>query len=440
VTWTFKLGDVASPTSVTVQAFTVRQDAAVARFGNATATIVVDNDDGAWTPSSLGGSGTWASQDWLATGMWIDATINATTVPVFHGVVTNIQVDDNGYNSTVTLTAMSSWAVGGRSGRPQVYTDWSERSQQDTWEGVWTGEAGGMPLFWDTEFPHLGQSDDDKIFDFETVPDGSGDGDAMLIPTETVGLTAMDATNNYLMQSGPFVAYPTTIEANGTAVDHHVIVIGSHLTRDDRTVIDFAETPTGAELPIQKLESRFQTDQVVNETYVTPWYATDTSVDPDGPLDARTSSDATSLGKYGARTRSMSSTWTMTPSANFYPSLTTDWSQYLADFWTARYSDAYYTWDRLELSDIMLDTSNTSQMTAWRRLLDITTGLWAPIQITATPTNSDETVTESIITSRVITGQPGRVRVTLGLLPLGPNWSFVLNSSDFGVLDTDRLG
>ena len=111
-TWSFKFGTVSSTTDLTsrVLKIDINQRAPIGQFGVGSATITLQNNDGAFTPR---GGGTYSTTDWFTKAVFIDATIPTNlatsglfatgTAGVFHGFITNFTLEDNGLNSTVTF-------------------------------------------------------------------------------------------------------------------------------------------------------------------------------------------------------------------------------------------------------------------------------------------------------------------------------------------------
>ena len=96
--WTIKIGTVASPTDFTsrVMGLQIDQNVDVNVIGRGVARITLLNRDGALTP---GGGGTYGTTDWFAQGVFISTTITSTstvTKQVFHGVVTDFDLQDDG--------------------------------------------------------------------------------------------------------------------------------------------------------------------------------------------------------------------------------------------------------------------------------------------------------------------------------------------------------
>lgn len=434
-TWSFKFGAVASPTTITslVQGFRVSQSVRPGSFGIGSATLTVDNDDGAFTPSTIGGTGTYASTDWLAQGVWIDCTVNGTTVPVFHGIVTDLEVSDNGHNSTVQITASPSWVIGGRTGAPAWAESGNTASFQSIWEAVWTGENAGDAAFWNTEFPLLGRTNQEKLFTFA----GGATDDTPFLDVyyqQDKARTALDTVNNYVTAAGPFVAWPTTIGYDTTWVQHHATVLGPAMSRDI-DITTFAGTGAASgEVAVQAAQSAYLTDQVVNRCEVTGWYFDTYSI------TTRSAEDTASIAAYGPRALRITDSWALTSGGGLADPYVVDNCQRVADWWVNRYADAVYAWSAVTTSEAAVDLDDANTATAWRRLLDITTGLWLTVRLDLDPTAGTSTDSLAVISGRLITGTPGNVRVRFNLVPYSPNSSLLLDDTDRGILDTDRLG
>lgn len=78
----------------------------IGEFGSSSATVLLDNTDGAFTP---GGGGTYEDWDFLANPVWIRARTGtnpaslSAQLPIFSGVVSGVQFQDDGFSSQIEL-------------------------------------------------------------------------------------------------------------------------------------------------------------------------------------------------------------------------------------------------------------------------------------------------------------------------------------------------
>ena len=78
----------------------------IGEFGRSSATVLLDNSDGAFTP---GGGGTYQDWDFLANPVWIRARTGTDPAsltaqnPMFTGVVSGVQFRDDGYSAEIEL-------------------------------------------------------------------------------------------------------------------------------------------------------------------------------------------------------------------------------------------------------------------------------------------------------------------------------------------------
>ena len=115
-TWSVKFGNPTTSTDFTSRVLKVdiNQRAPVGQFGVGSATITMQNNDGAFTPR---GGGTYATTDWFTQGVFIEvitpwsASPPTLQSPVFHGFITEFQLEDNGLFSTVTFNCQDCMSI-----------------------------------------------------------------------------------------------------------------------------------------------------------------------------------------------------------------------------------------------------------------------------------------------------------------------------------------
>ena len=394
----------------------IDQQADAGQLGTGRATITLDNSDGELTP---GGSGTYANVDWLTSGLFLEATVDSTSVSVFHGVITDFAMTDDGNgNSAVTLTALDVFQVVGR-----------QETQGYGFPVVTTNTASQLSFMTDTglgncKVPTLGLSG--MLTYWEELNDASNDVPHDL-PAGTYNLG--DVINNSVMPNEQTVAFPTILDDDGTYVanDSWVGFTVDGLARADvyttGDVFVFTEndpTPTG-QLPFRSLVRDFHVDLITNAANITAL---------NGGTE-QTYSDTASQERYGTRNRN-------------YQTTSTDDAQALktAQLWVNRYSyDETFdmTAAALQVSDSMVQ-SRTGDVAKWRALLDVTAGWWNTASVTYTPTGGSSRTDEVVTVGRTIDATPADTIVTLRLRPQSVYLAFILDDTERGVLDLNKLG
>ena len=75
----------------------------------------------------------------------------------------------------------------------------------------------------------------------------------------------------------------------------------------------------------------------------------------------------------------------------------------------------------------------------YNKLLNISTAMWQPAEITYTPTGCPEQTILALIKGRQISATPAQAVITLDLVPAAQYQSFILNDQYLGVLDQNRV-
>jgi hypothetical protein len=394
----------------------IDQQADAGQLGTGQATVTLDNSDGALTP---GGSGTYANVDWLTSGLFLEATVDSTSVSVFHGVITDFAMTDDGNgNSAVTLTALDAFQVIGFQDRFTI--------------GVGTDSTAALLYYImsshftanSTQVPTIGLSTM-RVWWEELNATADRVPHFLVSATHALG----DVIGNNIMPNQQTVALPTVLDDSNTysAFDSWVGFTVDGLARADvyttGDVFVFTEndpSPTG-QLPFRALVRDFHNDLITNSAKIT---SLDTST-------TQTYDDDDSRQRYGTRARSYEIT-----AFNDAQVLTT------AQLWVNRYSyDETFdmTAAALQVSDSMVQSRN-GDVAKWRALLDVTVGWWNTGSVTYTPTGGSSRTDQVIIAGRTIDATPADTTVTLKLRPQKSYLPFILDDTERGVLDTNKLG
>ena len=75
----------------------------------------------------------------------------------------------------------------------------------------------------------------------------------------------------------------------------------------------------------------------------------------------------------------------------------------------------------------------------YNKLLDISTAIWQPAEITYTPTGCPEQTVMAVIKGRTVSATPDQTTITLDLVTANQYQSFILDDQYLGVLDKNRL-
>ena len=388
------------------------------QLGTGRATVTLDNSDGALTP---GGSGTYANVDWLASGLFLEATVDSVSVSVFHGVITDFAMTDDGNgNSAVTLTALDVFQVVGR---------------QESFTYSMTNTSTADQLY-DMTSPHL-LSNATKVptLGYPTMRtyweelNASTESVTHYLPTSAGSVVLGDVINNSVMPNEQTVAFPTILDDAGTYVANDSWVgftvdglarAGVYATGDVFVFTENDPMPTG-QLPFRSLVRDFHIDLITNAARITAL----------GGSTEQTYSDEDSQERYGSRTRVYQTT-----------SFDDAAALYTAQLWVNRYSYKE-TFDMtaaaLQVSDSMVQSRN-ADVAKWRGLLDVTVGWWNTASVTYTPTSGSSRTDEVVTVGRTIDATPADTTVTLRLRPQSVYLAFILDDTERGVLDLNKLG
>jgi len=116
--FTITIGNLGASYDITseVMSFNVNTQVALAEIGTSKGSMLIKNFTGSFTP---GGGGTYGSVDWFNQAVLINGTTTVGGVPtsfkLFHGIVDQFALDDNGINSYVTISFIDALTAGGRS-------------------------------------------------------------------------------------------------------------------------------------------------------------------------------------------------------------------------------------------------------------------------------------------------------------------------------------
>jgi hypothetical protein len=433
VEWKVEIGDIATPTDFThrVTGVGIRQQLRWMRPTPTSATITLNNFDGALTPAAGGGAGTYSAVDWLSQGVYISATVNSLdTAEVFHGIITRFELIDDGTTSTVILSVVDAFTLAGRVQFGDTVTvSYLETAALGIQEMIDLA-GSSLPLLGETavEFdPYI-------VTDDQTGATGQFQYGVDLDFVDRPG-TLNEILVQNVMPSNLTLSWSTRIRndvVSGYASYEQVIVGATlnrfanvsqpaHLAPRKFTLVE--TTPASGELTFTKLEMGYDVDGRYNLSKVT-------SVATYPGQKTFEYEDAALRDSYG------SSQYRATNTINATETSTKTQAQAIVN----RFGPVVFTVNQVELTTPNLADNPSDSSDELAALLD-SANLWQRVDIEYTPTGAGSSKTvEGIIFGRQINIQPGRASIIVDVVPAELWTTFVLDSSTLGVLDTDRLG
>lgn len=391
----------------------IRQSVDVNVIGRGQATITLLNKDGALTP---GGGGTWSTTNWFQNAVFISVSTTTggatTTDEVFHGVIVDFDLQDDGVFSTVTITALDGLTIAAKTVGSVLGTNASYNTYYST-----LVDRNGIV------FPRLSGSNAEGIVSYEYgfAQPTVGNNSVAINPS-----TYADALQTYLIPSVNDVTWPTTITQSGspTITNYNIISLGSTTARSAANQLTFEFDPpatlTGSKLPFDNdgFTQAFNVDTLINVAQVKGSAA---------GLTTQTSTAATNVNN-GNRTVQYTATLNLADSEALE----------IATRLTNRYSDVRFNPVSLRTSaKLVYQRASNSAETKWRKLLGISSGLWQKVKITWTGSGAASQTAYCIVKGRTINVTPSDTIVTLELLNWYDNHGFILNEDE---LDYGRLG
>lgn len=412
--FTITIGNLGASYDITseVMSFNVNTQVALAEIGTSKGSMLIKNFTGSFTP---GGGGTYGNIDWFNQAVLINGTTTVGGVPtsfkLFHGIVDQFALDDNGINSYVTISFIDALTAGGRSAT--VNTAGGSSLASTAIEGFYENSNPATPA----QMPTLGGTSTGYTVTTKLLTDDY----TFFCNVANVGNSINSAISVIITPVGPSMIIPTTVTL--TSPDFGYELINYTMTRNaaNRTTFLFKDkTVSGTQLPIGELVTAYNEDQLTN--YVT-------LTDPAGSSTV-TSFNATSTTKYGQRFRS----YTQAGSNGVADQTST------VNSWINRFGEITFAPEELSLSSKMVQSAAADAAEPfWNKILDIESVMWQPVQLTYTPTGCAQQTKMSVIRSRRISATPSDCQVTLGLLPAYQYQSFILNDTYLGILDSSRI-
>lgn len=430
--WQIDLVDGTGSTDITsfVQGFNIQCKVKIGAFTPTDVVLTLDNDGGDFTPAEGGGTGTYASIDWLTKAIRIYSSGSSDRFTA-HVFVSDFNMRDDGTNSSVQLTCQD-WLSLASSELFDISENTTTTDFATFIKNVLEGASGFGP---GATLPDYGQPTYDRFVTLFDLSDAAPD---QLARPAASNVSTLDYINQAIFNGYPSIVIPTdavigTIVPTGNFVGYKATVINRTITYGSAysyalSPFEFSDSPTGTTLAFSRLEPGFNFDELTSTATITSGITGVTS---------QTSTNADTGGSYGTRARFYSQTGNNTETDNGNDAGALE----AAEFWTKRQSVARYIPRRLTTSIELIDDRNgASAATVLVNLLAAVDGLFQPCNITYTPTGGSQVTANCVISGRTIQAVPGRTTIALDLLPAQDYQSFVLNSDTLGVLDTNRLG
>lgn len=453
--WTLKIGPVApgAATDYTsrMASGNVNQSCQPGSIGRGSFSFRLNNFDGAFTP---GGGGAYSNIDWFSQGVFLSGSVNSTVygpsaMPVFHGIVSNVDFYDDGKTSYVDFLALDSWTIAGRTKQTTTTAYYSAAPAPA--EAIQQATVGnfGFPA---NMFPELGTYTPGLPYNSialitelsgQVTPSGGGNELGTIYGCDNgvaqlTNLTFADFLNQAILPANISVAWPTTIDqATYTYLYtvHNLYLISRGIGRAyaDGTRVDYTFTNAGVagdQIAFNSIDRGYNIDQLVNTATIQYSTSTDTTTS--------TVVDNTTINKYGARAISYTSMMGGYP----YGALglpTPQQSNAIATEWVNRYSNIRFVPASITTTFKTAFTNVVNELLFWQyfgALLDIRKGLWNKATVTSTGAGGITQTNESIILGRQLRITPNDTQMVVQLLNWQDNHSFYLDQDQ---LDEDRV-
>lgn len=412
--FTITIGNLGASYDITseVMSFNVNTQVALAEIGTSKGSMLIKNFTGKFTP---GGGGTYGNIDWFNQAVLINGTTTVGGVPtsfkLFHGIVDQFALDDNGINSYVTISFIDALTAGGRSATVNTAFGTGNASTkiEEFYENTGVSAPAQMPTLGGT---NTGYAVTTKLLTSDFT---------VQCNTANVGNSLNSSISLIITPVGPSMVIPTTITLTSPVFGYELIDYTMTRNAANRTTFLFKDkTVSGTQLPIGDLVTGYDEDQLTN--YVT-------LTDP-AAFSTVTSFNAASTTKYGQRFRS----YTQAGSNGVADQTNT------VNSWINRFGEITFAPVELTFSSKMVQSAAADAAEPfWNKILDIESVMWQPVQLTYTPTGCAQQTKMSVIQSRRISATPSDCQVTLGLLPAYQYQSFILNDTYLGILDSSRI-
>jgi hypothetical protein len=283
----------------------------IGRIGTASARIILDNSDGAFTPF---GGGTYEDWDWVANPVWVYSKIGTNPAsltqqwPLFSGIVSDVQYTDDGFRSTVTLDVDDMWSVVSRAVLEQEVDTIGSPIRTSNFDVAYLSLLGAT-----FDLPSFGAVSGGYVIDLlpatviRPTPSGATKFEQLIEGLFEEGTVLSDMYQD-IFASEHGIMFPLMFYARKSGAIsyryHHYGVPRNYLwtgTQDDPAPAEFTfveGTPTGTELPFRSPTVGFNIDTIINAATCT--------VAGTGAVPQQATS-AASITSYGPRSSELTS-------------------------------------------------------------------------------------------------------------------------------------
>ena len=429
--WKVQFGDIAGLYDITSLVFnaSIDMNANIGSAGRTSCQITLNNNGGQFTP---GGTGTYGSVDWFKQAIIISCTGGGLTEYAFVGLLQDFDIDQQSTKeSTVTITGLDFLSIAGRSSNQLLDISGGYLLRLDDF----------IESFFDPIYSYAQTSATPTMGSLTGL--NSRVSATILTNTITAVRTLLlqagtlgDWLNNQGLPSAPGTCFMTDYTITADRWFWNCSVIDSSLNRltdaYTTTFVDGSTALTSGQIAFNNVEVGFQLDSLTNQCLASPTA---------GPTTAVTVINANSQNKYGVRARSYTS---LIPSSAYSTIIyNNQFNVTVANFWANRYGEMRYIPYRLVTTYSTLRGSSVDDgvaMQAFMRLLSAETAVWNRQSVTYKGAGmASSQTTQTVTTGRKIMITPSDTRIELTLVSGIDNQSFELNSSTYGILDTNRL-
>jgi hypothetical protein len=404
--------------------------------GRTTCQITLNNNGGQFTP---GGAGTYGSVDWFKQAIIVSCTGGGLTEYAFVGLLQDFDIyQQSTKESTVIITALDFLSVAGRSSNQLSDPSFGYLLSFETFLESYTNPAFGPAI--PNISPLMGSTSNKLSYVDATTATNTV---TYIITRYLEEGTLGDWTNNQVLPTGPGTAFATDYSISSDRFFWNSVVIDSSLNRTTNayttTIVDGSAALTSGQIAFNEIDVGFQLDTLTNVCNAIPIN--------DGILAIASVSatNTTSQQNYGVRSRTYASC-VPANAAFISPNIVFFNNQFMntvANFWPNRYGTVRYIPSRVITSYSTLRgraVDDGVAMQAFVRLLSAKTALWNRQTITYKGAGmSSSQTTATVTTGRKIMITPSDTRVELTVVSGIDNQSFELDSSTYGILDTNRL-
>ena len=202
--FTITIGNLGASYDITseVMSFNVNTQVSLAEIGTSKGSMLIKNFTGSFTP---GGGGTYGNVDWFNQAVLINGTTTVGGVPtsfkLFHGIVDQFALDDNGINSYVTISFIDALTAGGRSAT--VNTNFGIKNASTEIEAFYENTSVSAPA----QMPTLGGTNTGYAVTTKLLTNDF----AIQCTTSGLGNSLNSSISLIITPNGPAMVIPTTI-------------------------------------------------------------------------------------------------------------------------------------------------------------------------------------------------------------------------------------